>query len=559
MKQLTVLACLMWIGISAWASLAIASQPELPVINGRPAVATVNDDPITLEEFKRAIAAAHGDRTGNIKAGRIDYTDIMSRLINIRLIVLEARNMGLDQLPEIQDLLAEFRRQTLMKVLMEEYVAGVVADDDTVERIYRDLVREWKINSILFEEKADVEKAGEAIRSGQSFETIAREAATSGTAQSSGEAEYLKNEDLTPAVARIVAGMAVGEVSPIVSVGKEGFIIFKLEGSRIPTEEAPEAREKARRIGLQEKRARAAKDYYGDLKKKYVRLDRQLLDELDYESEDPGLEKLLKDERVLADIRGGRSVTVAELSKALVKHYYHGIQRAIRQKEVNAKKGKILEEILQDRILVKEALRQGVDKTDGFEARVKEYEYSIIFGAFINRIVRPEIQMTADDLESYYRDNLETYTTPEMVKVKSLAFKNRGRAVDALDKLNKGTDFNWLRSQTQDRLEATAQATLNLDGRLIAVKSMPEALQKALSGVKPGDYRFYGTSGGPFYVLYVYHVVTPEPMPFAEVQREIAEEVYSLKVKQAVESWADKLREYYPVKVYLSDLADFKN
>jgi hypothetical protein len=547
------------VGLLALAPLAVAAQPELPVINGRPAVATVNDDPITLEEFKRAITAAHEDRSENMKAGRIDYTVIMNRLINTRLILLEARNMGLDQLPEIQDLLAEFRQQTLMKVLIEQHVAGLTADEAAVDRIYRDLVREWKINSILFEKQADVEKARAEIISGGNFETIARESALSGKAQVSEVAEYLKNKDLTPAVARIVAGMQVGTVSPIVSVGKKGFIIFKLEGSRIPSEEVPEARKKARRIALREKKAQAARDYYGELKEKYVRLNRQLFDELDYESEDPGLDKLLKDRRVLAEIKGGQPVTVAELSNAMEKHYYHGIERAIMQKEVNAKKEKILEDILQDRILVKEALKQGIEKTDVFKDRVKQYEYSTIFGAFINRVVRPDIQMSGDELKSYYRDNLETYTTPEMVKVKSLVFDDRTMAIDALGKLNKGTDFNWLSSQIQGRKAEDTQAALNLDGKLIAVRSMPEALQKALSGAKPGEYRFYGTPDGPFYVLYVYHVVAPEPMPFAQVQKDIAEEVYNLKVKQTVESWVDKLREYYPVKVYLSDLASLKN
>ena len=116
MKRLTVPLSLLWGALLAWAPIAAAAQAELPVINGRPAVAAVNEDPISLEEFKRAIAAAHEDRSEDMKAGRIDYTDIMNRLINTRLIVLEARNMGLDQLPEIQDLLAEFRRPTHMKV-----------------------------------------------------------------------------------------------------------------------------------------------------------------------------------------------------------------------------------------------------------------------------------------------------------------------------------------------------------------------------------------------------------------------------------------------------------
>ena len=556
MRRLAPLFGFMWIGVLLLATSIEAAQPGLPVINGQPAVAAVNNEPITLKELKRAIAAAHTDRAENVKAGRIDYTDIMNRLINTRLIVLEARNMGLDQLPEIRDTLAEFHRQTLMKVLIEQVVDAVAAEEDEVNRIYEDLVREWKISSILFKKQEDVERAREAIESGEDFNAVAEQYEASGRAEMSEEAEYLKNKDLTPTVARIVAGMKVGTISPIVSVGRKGYIIFRLEGSRIPAEEFPEERKKARRIARQESRVQAAKYYYSSLREKYVRVNQQLLTELDYESEAPGLNKLLKDKRVLAEIRGEKPITVAELSAAMEKHYYHGIERAIRQKEVNAKKEKILEDILQDRILVKDALRQDVDKTDLFKARVKQYEYSTIFGAFVNRVVRPEIQVSEDELESYYRDNLETFTTPEMIKVKSLAFDDRAMAIDALEKLNNGTDFNWMSTQVQDRSPTSAAKSLGIDGKLITVRSMPEELRKSLSDVKPGDYRFYGSPGGPFYVLHVYYVVAPQPRPFAEVRKDIAEEIYNSKVKQTVESWANKLKEYYPVKIYLSDMSN---
>ena len=47
-----------------------ASDKKLPVIDGKIAVATVNNDPITMEELNRAIAASHARRSEEKKAGR---------------------------------------------------------------------------------------------------------------------------------------------------------------------------------------------------------------------------------------------------------------------------------------------------------------------------------------------------------------------------------------------------------------------------------------------------------------------------------------------------------
>ena len=86
------------------------------------------------------------------------------------------------------------------------------------------------------------------------------------------------------------------------------------------------------------------------------------------------------------------------------------------------------------------------------------------------------------------------------------------------------------------------------------MNSLPEKVQKAVSGVKAGDFRLYESPLNFFYVLYIYQVVPAKLQPFEEVRQEIAKEVFKDKLKKSVELWADKLREYYPVEIYRADL-----
>ena len=105
-----MLACILIV-----AAHGIASAQKLPVIDGKETVATVNYEPITLQEFNSAIAASHADRPGKKKAGSIVYSGILERMINKRLIVLEARNMGFDELPEITNTVKKYSQETLMQ------------------------------------------------------------------------------------------------------------------------------------------------------------------------------------------------------------------------------------------------------------------------------------------------------------------------------------------------------------------------------------------------------------------------------------------------------------
>src|SRR5208337_4378688 len=83
--------------------VGIASGKDLPVIKGKKTVATVNGDPITLEELDRDVARAAG-------ASR---SEVLRRLINASLIVQEAKRIGLNEQPEIRKMVESFASVTL--------------------------------------------------------------------------------------------------------------------------------------------------------------------------------------------------------------------------------------------------------------------------------------------------------------------------------------------------------------------------------------------------------------------------------------------------------------
>jgi hypothetical protein len=531
-----------------------AAEGKLPVIDGKAAVATVNDEPITLEEFNRAIAASHAARSGAKTAGRIDYSKIINRIINTRLIMLEARNIGLDDLPEIKKMVADYSQETLIKFLLEEHVKDIKPDQGEVEKIYQEMVKEWQISSVRFKREEPARNFEEKIKGGNNFEETVKSVLDEGIAEAGEVGQLLKDEDLAPQIAQVVAKMEIGSTSPVIAIGKKGFIILRLEGKRFPEEEDAEAMKRARLQVLNQERVKAAKDYYQDLRKKYVKINEELLDGLDYESEEPGFEKLLEDKRVIVEVSGEQRITVGELTVALKQKFFHGVERAIKAKEINKKKYVVLEGIVEERILLKEALKKGIDKSDEYKNEIKEYEISVLFGAFINKVIVPDIKIDQKELKAHYQENIKNYTFPEMMRIKELVFASKSDAVSAVEKLRKGTDFDWLSSKAEGQVDKNTGGLLRFKGELLTVSSLPEGVQKTISGANPGDFRLYESPEGYFYVLYIYHLVPGAPRPFKSVQNDIAKEVFRDKVVKAVEDYAARLKEYYPVKIYAKDL-----
>jgi hypothetical protein len=550
MKPLSLAARIPLVLFLLAGTTGFAFDQKLPVIDGKETVATVNGEPITVEEFNRALVSLHAARAGKKPAGRVDYSAILGRLINARLILLEARNIGLDELPEIKDEVDRYSRRAMIELLIKRHLRGLEADEEEVEKLYGDAVREWKIRSMRLEKGEDAEKIKQEIEGGGNFDEIAERLVAEGRVEVGDGGEYVRGRDLMPQVAVVLSEMEVGSISPVIPIGGS-FVILKLEDTRFP--ENSEAREWAEKEALNRKKREVMEDYYLALKRKYVKVDQKLLDGLDYESKEPGFQKLLEDRRVIARVKGERSVTVGELAAALKGRFFHGIERAIEGEKVNRRKDAVLEKILRKRVFRREALKQKIERTEAYRNMVKEYESSIIFEAFIQKAVAPDIKVGGAELETFYREHIGEYSYPEMMRIHNLVFSKKENAEEAIDKLEAGVDFRWLRANAEGQVDEKTERLLEFEGRPLATEGLPKGVQKAVSGGRLGDFRLYESQGGYFYVLYIQAVVPAKPKPFAEVRGKIAKRIFDDHLKEAFEDWVGRLREAYEVKIYLTE------
>ncbi len=543
LKSTALLGCLLFLGGNA-----IAAEQKLPLVKGKTVVAMVNDEPITLEEFKEELAALNKGKAEKEMADKKGEAELLRRLVNSRLMVQEGRRIGLDDLPDAKSLVDVFSKVTLREMLVERHLKNVKADEKGVERLYRELIGEWKINSILIEKEEEAKKVEEELKAGENFDELVKKLIEKGTAKGGEEKTYLKKKDLNPEVSEALSKMEVGSVSPIIPL-KNGFVILKVEDIRYP--DNPETKERAKEQGLALEKGKALKEYIRTLMKKYSVTHQKVLDSIDYESKEPGFEALLKDKRVVAEIKGEKPITVGEMTEQLRQQFYHGVNRAIESKRVNSAKVSTLEEMVYKRVLRKEALRLGIDKTKEYKNKVINYERSVVFGAFVQRAIVPDVQIKEEDIKHYYNEHIKEFTYPEMVKVRSLAFGKRGDAEDVIEKLRKGVDFQWLMGNAEGQLDKNTAGLIYLEGSAVATKSLPEGMQKALSGVRSGDLRLYASPEGHFYVLSITEVVPSKPQPYEETREMIAKRVFDEKLGKAVEAWAEKLRAVSDVKIYL--------
>ncbi len=554
-----VLAAVLMTGTTACVSTSTA---KLPLFEGKEAVALVNGEPISREEYEQEISAMHfsimseEERAGEQKAGgktpgKVDYAGLVKRLVNTRLILQEAKNIGLNELPEVKGSVEGYSRETLRTALIKEHEKGIKPDDAMVDKLYKRNIMEWKFASVMFAKEDDARKMEAELRTGKNFEELAEKAIAAGKAKGGKAEGYLKNDEILPGLSEALLTMTTGSVSQIINI-PAGFALVKLDDAR--REESPEKKESAITEALQQQKSVARQEFIESLKNKYVKINKEVFDGLDYGSSPEKFEKLMTDERVVAEIAGEDPVKVSDLTDELRQKYFHGIDRAIGKTNLNEKKHMVLDEVLEKRVLLKEAAVEDIKKAASYQKVVKNYENSVVFGVFVEKVVLPEINVMESEVKAYYTQHFAEYTTSELMRLDSIAFKKRSGAETALRKLKNGDQLSWLKEHAQGQVEKDAEDLMKLAGNVFTTPELPDDLKTTLSGVSSGDSRLYAGPEGYFYIISVVAVYPSQTQDYVSVRAPIAKQLFDERIKQGVEGWADKLRAGADIRVYIEGI-----
>ena len=520
----------------------------LPVQNGRPVVATVNQDAISLDELVAQLPAPI-DRTRLQQGlGTSEEIDLLDRLVTIKLLFHEAVAMGIADLPEIRKQVDVTSREILREVLLQRLTKDIKPDPAAVEKRFRELSIEWKTSSLLFQDEAAAKRAKAELDRGAAFTDVAAKAVAAKTAKSDTDEAYHAKSDYLPQIAAAVAPLKSGQTSPVIRL-QAGFVIVKVQDIRHP--ENAQARAAAKQAVLDQQRLSALKAHDKALRAQYAVVHAAVMKSVDYEAAKPGIDALLKDKRVLVDLKGGTPITVADLTDYLRMQFFHGDDKVRQGKQMNAKKADALDAMVGRRLLNLEAARVGIDRSTEYRDRVNGYTESLVFDTFVQKVIVPTSKMRQEEVKQYYDTHKKEYSNPPMIKARSLAFTRRPAAESAVRKLREGTDFRWLATNAEGQVGAEATDVLRLDGKPLIIDTLPPDVARALAGGRAGEVRLYEAPDGRVYVFAIDQIIQPEARPFDDVREEIARKLYNDKLKKNVTDYAGKLRAQAKVVTYL--------
>ena len=428
-----------WFLLTGMVSLVGCSQPlEDPAF-----LAKVGEDRITAGDLRAFIA---GKPFSPLTA--VEYRGHLQTMIDRRILLAEARAQGLEEDRHVLERLEEEKKRKLHDEMMRlEVYDQVSVEEEEIEQAYQQAG--WSIQVVsreiyvLDEETAHM--VVDLLESGMDFAEAARLYAVDrmmGLPSGKPDRFIYSPYDAPKAVVRRVFVLPEGGTTEPIPL-RGGHVIARVR--------------ERRRVGIEEVRDKIRTNLH-DLKVDLLRdrYLRRLRTELDFRSHPENMEVVVQ---VLKD---GRSLSALPEEQLLLPVYTFGdVVLAVEEVVEAVLPGKAQwqqinqDEVIYDlrrsllpvEVMASDGRGRGVDQTDAFRRMLQAEKEDLMLVRLRGLVLEEGLQVTREDLESYYESNKRRFRIPAQAHLQELLVEDPDQAVDLVRQIEAGTELSELIGQ----------------------------------------------------------------------------------------------------------------
>ena len=402
-----------------------------------PTVAAVGDQTITVQDVRDFLAKLPEHAKGE-EAGKEQLRDHLQTMIDIELLLMEARSQGLERSSAYLTKMIRIRKAKLVSEYERRTIDATVEDGEVEEYIDREgLARAVRLGDILVADLETAEKAAREIEGGASFADVARKLSMNEeTAARGGDiGRFITRDEMIPVLAEKLFGLAVGSVSDPVQIG-DRYAVFKIL-DETTAQLNPRQRIKIAEELQRKKRGIAKAELVAELRDKY-RLE-PVRDGIAaaVEALRPGAADVGHDPSaiVLYQYDGGE-ITAADLISA-AKSRKGNVLETLRDAEQVVSFAE--QYIVPDMMIQEAAVRQGIDREEEVAQWLEEQGKQMLARGLRAYVLNERVTITEDDLRQYYEANAERFLHPEQTEVQEILVRTEIEALRLKGMIEDGT------------------------------------------------------------------------------------------------------------------------
>jgi len=487
--------------------------PAPPAEEAAAVVATVNGEPLYLEDVAARLGEMHG-QVEETSRSDFDLDALVFRLVNDTLIAQEARALELDREPPVPERIETRRRELAVSRLeAEEIWSKAAVTDEEVRAAFEELYRRVTLRVATTYEREEAEALLAEVAAGGDFEALTRERSKDPYAARGGLVESLPRADLQRAIADAAFGLEPGVPFGPVSTDI-GWAVLEVVSFEPPDEERFEAVRREIRDTVRFRKAEAARETLGRLLRERhpVAIDQSVVAGVERERLPDGRLMARPADPAAAVARVGAAEISAEAYARALQVRWAGVRNEV---AAEAAAPIVLDRMLGEELLAEEALARGYGEAPEVLRELHAYETRLLVARYLDDVVAAGIEVTPDEMRAYYEEHRDGFRKPPRVHLAQITVATAPEAERIAGLAREGADFAWLaRRHSTDNFAKTggdkgwAEPRPGIDGLNDALLEAPVGqvldpvpsgesfvVYKATAREEQGTYSFQEVSG----------------------------------------------------------------
>ncbi|MGB9668451.1 MAG: peptidylprolyl isomerase [Thermosulfidibacteraceae bacterium] len=240
------------------------------------------------------------------------------------------------------------------------------------------------------------------------------------------------------------------------------------------------------------------------------------------------------EEKILARVNN-ETITTKDLEEAI--STLPPQFRAVVSEDSELKK-KLLDRLIEERLLIQEMKRAGVKEDEEIRRKVERFREALLLEKFLKDKFS-NATATDDEIKSYYENHKEEFKQPEIYELSYISIKDEQKLKKAVEELKKGTPFEEVAKKYSEDEE-----TKNKGGYLgeVSVDGISDPFKNIISRLKPGEFTEPIKSENGYQIIKVIDKKPARILNLGEVREKIKDKLTSEKQQKEYEKFIKELK-----------------
>lgn len=218
---------------------------------------------------------------------------------------------------------------------------------------------------------------------------------------------------------------------------------------------------------------------------------------------------------------------------------------------VAANKKDFLEDLILEKLLYKEALREGIDTDQDVQKLIEESKKKIIISKLIEEKAKG-LDVTDEEKQAYYEANKEKFRIPERIKISHILINDKATADQLLKRINDGESFEDLaRQYSQDPSKQRGG-----DIGFVAKGDLIPKFEEAAFALEKGQTSDVVQTDLGYHIIRVTDKQDERILSYKEMQTNIGKEILDQKRKEVIGKYVDGLKGQENIQFFEDKLSE---